>query len=93
MAGETGTCPPLSWQRIFSVLPEFESTSQAPQSKFTCSSKDQEIGRQLFLKKTFDRDKVESTLRLLADLSYLAKGKPGYLLDVGASVGTVCTPS
>jgi FkbM family methyltransferase len=82
----------LAWQRIFSVLPEFELTSQTPQGKFTFSSKDQEIGRQLFLKKTFDHDKVERALRLLADLGYLARGKSGYLLDIGANVGTVCIP-
>jgi FkbM family methyltransferase len=81
-----------AWQKIFSVLPEIELTSKTPQGRFTFSSKDQEIGRQLFLKKTFDHDKVERALRLLADLGYLAKGKSGYLLDVGANVGTVCIP-
>jgi FkbM family methyltransferase len=81
-----------TWHRIFSVLPEIELVSKTPQGTFTFSSKDQEIGRQLFLKKTFDHDKVERGLRLLADLGYLVKGKSGYLLDIGANVGTVCIP-
>jgi FkbM family methyltransferase len=78
----------FAW-RLLTKLPEHRLTVRTEYGKFSFSSKDREIGRQLFLYKSFDFEKTKKFQQLLTELGYL---RAGYLVDVGANVGTVCIP-
>ncbi len=80
----------IAW-KFLTALPEHRLTVRTEYGKFSFSSKDREIGRQLFLYKRFDFEKTRKFQQLLSDLGYLSN-RGGYLVDVGANVGTVCIP-
>ena len=56
------------------------------------SSKDRAIGRLLFTERAFELDKIDAAIRCAIDEGVLGERNEGWLLDVGANVGSVCIP-
>lgn len=79
----------LFWKLLFTVLPEFELEARTESGIFKFSSKDHVIGRHLFLERSFDNEKVEKALQLATRLGCISDKNDGYLIDIGANVGTV----
>jgi FkbM family methyltransferase len=79
----------LFWKLLFTVLPEFELEAPTESGTFRFSSKDHVIGRHLFLERSFDNNKVEKAVQLATRLGCISDKNDGYLIDIGANVGTV----
>jgi FkbM family methyltransferase len=56
------------------------------------SSKDRAIGRLLYADRAFELDKIDRAMRCAITAGVLAERNDGWLLDVGANVGSVCIP-
>jgi len=67
-------------------LPEFRITRRTRHGVLGFSSRDRGVGRILFLRGEYEYDLIERA----AALGGFASGGRGWLLDVGANVGTVC---
>jgi FkbM family methyltransferase len=75
----------LLW-RALSRLPEFRITRRTRHGILGFSSRDHGVGRILFLRGEYEYEQLE---RAVALGGFPARGR-GWLLDVGANVGTVC---
>jgi len=75
----------LLW-RALSRLPEFRITRRTRHGVLGFSSRDRGVGRILFLRGEYEYEQLE---RAVALGGFPAQGR-GWLLDVGANVGTVC---
>src|SRR5690349_12238532 len=72
------------------VTQEF-SISTHGSEKYVVINSDNAISKALFIKGTFDFDKVEKALTILASSNKTFKLET--LIDVGANIGTVCIPA
>lgn len=75
----------LLW-RALSRLPEFRITRTTRHGVLGFSSRDRGVGRILFMRGEYEYEQLE---RAVALGGFPARGR-GWLLDVGANVGTVC---
>ncbi len=75
----------LLWSAL-TRLPEFRITRRTRHGVLGFSSRDRGVGRILFLQGEYEYDQIERA----AALGGFASGGRGWLLDVGANVGTVC---
>jgi FkbM family methyltransferase len=82
----------IMWRLIFQCLPEVCLTASTENGIFSFSSKDESIGRCLFLEGRFEDEKIELAVQLATELGYISATNSGYLVDIGANVGTVCIP-
>jgi FkbM family methyltransferase len=67
-------------------------TARTRHGVLSFSSKDRAIGRLLYADRAFEIDKIERALRCAVAAGVLAERNDGWLLDVGANVGSVCIP-
>ena len=75
----------LVW-RALSRLPEFRITRRTRHGVLGFSSRDRGVGRILFMRGEYEYEQLE---RAVALGGFPSRGR-GWLLDVGANVGTVC---
>jgi FkbM family methyltransferase len=79
------------WE-VLHRLPERALTVRTQHGVLTFSNKDRAIGRLLYTRGTFEAEKIERALRCAIDARALAERNDGWLVDVGANVGSVCIP-
>jgi FkbM family methyltransferase len=73
-------------------MPERTLTARTQHGRLGFSSKDRAIGRLLFTEHAFELDKIERALECAITAGVLRERNVGWLLDVGANVGSVCIP-
>lgn len=78
------------WDSIWARLPELRLVRTTENGTFYFSSKDQVIGRQLFIQGGFEEQFVHDAIALATTLGYISAHNSGYLIDIGANIGTVC---
>lgn len=81
----------LTW-RLLGSLPERELRVRTRHGIMTISSRDRVIGRSLFIHQEYDIQKADAVLRFLGMTPDGPEGGTGWLIDVGANIGTVCIP-
>jgi FkbM family methyltransferase len=81
----------VAWE-VLHRLPERTLTARTKHGVLSFSSKDRAIGRLLFTRREFELDKIDRALRCATAAGVLAPRNDGWLLDVGANVGSVCIP-
>ena len=79
------------WE-VLHRAPEHSLTARTKHGVLSFSNKDRAIGRLLFTRREFELDKIERALRCAIAAGVLAPRNDGWLLDVGANVGSVCIP-
>jgi FkbM family methyltransferase len=79
------------WE-VLHRMPERALTARTKHGVLTFSNKDRAIGRLLYTRREFELDKVDRALRCAIDAGVLAATNDGWLVDVGANVGSVCIP-
>src|SRR5215470_12804962 len=72
--------------------PERTLTARTRHGVLSFSSKDRAIGRLLFTERAFELDKIDRAIRCAMAAGALGERNDGWLLDVGANVGSVCIP-
>lgn len=72
--------------------PEFTITLATTHGRLSFSNKDQGVGRSLFISRQYEYDKIEKAIALAIRVGAIDPRNTGYLIDVGANVGTVCIP-
>lgn len=77
-----------TWQN----QPEREIQIESPLGSFLCSTRDQVIGRALYLTREFAWKDVERAIDLLVKARSLKETDNSLLFDVGANLGTTCIP-
>jgi FkbM family methyltransferase len=80
----------LAWE-AWRRLPERTLTARTRHGRLTFSSRDAAVGRRLYSHGEFEYDKIEKALGLVRAAAP-ARAGAGWLLDVGANIGTVCIP-
>ena len=81
----------VAWA-VLHRLPARTLTARTKHGVLSFSSKDRAIGRLLYADRAFEIDKIERALRCAVAAGMLAERNEGWLLDVGANVGSVCIP-
>jgi hypothetical protein len=79
-----------TWEAIFTLLLEFQLRRTTENGKFRFSSKDQIIGREIFLQGGFQEETIRNGIALATCLGYISAHNAGYMIDIGANIGTVC---
>lgn len=72
--------------------PEFTITLATTHGRLRFSNKDHGVGRSLFISRQYEYDKIEKTIALAVRVGAIHPRNTGYLIDIGANVGTVCIP-
>jgi FkbM family methyltransferase len=85
------SCRRLLW-KAFRKLPAFEVSVRTPRGVFGVSSRDAGVGRILFIHREYEWAVIDKALRIAVSAGKLAPRSRGWLLDIGANVGTVCIP-
>jgi FkbM family methyltransferase len=81
----------MAWE-VLHRLPPRTLTVRTQHGVLSFSSKDRAIGRRLYADRAFELDKLDRALRCAVAAGVLAERNDGWLLDVGANVGSVCIP-
>jgi len=81
----------VAWE-ILHRAPERALTARTKHGVLSFSNKDRAIGRLLFTDRAFEIDKIERAIRCAIATGALHERNDGWLLDVGANVGSVCIP-
>ena len=81
----------LVWKGL-RKLPEFEVVVRTGRGLFGVSSRDTGVGRLLFIHRAYEWAVIDKALRIAVAAGKLAPRSRGFLLDIGANVGTVCIP-
>jgi FkbM family methyltransferase len=79
------------WE-VLHRAPEHSLTARTKHGVLSFSNKDRAIGRLLFTRREFELDKIDRAIRCAIGAGALASRNDGWLLDVGANVGSVCIP-
>ena len=79
------------WE-ILHRAPERTLTARTKHGTLSFSNKDRAIGRLLYTDREFELDKIDRALRFAVTAGVLRERNDGWLLDVGANVGSVCIP-
>jgi FkbM family methyltransferase len=79
------------WE-VLHRAPERALTARTKHGVLSFSNKDRAIGRLLFTDREFELDKISRALRCAITAGALRERNDGWLLDVGANVGSVCIP-
>ena len=79
------------WDLVHS-LPERDLTADTRHGRLTFSSKDKFIGWSLYTAGYYGYDDLFMAVDILKSQGKLAESNPGYLIDIGANIGTVCIP-
>ncbi len=78
------------WYQVLRRLPPLYPKLRTRHGVLRISSRDQVIGRLLFINKEFEYDKIQKTLALLKHLGRAPSTRT--VLDIGANIGTVALP-
>ncbi len=78
------------WYQVLRRLPPLYLKLRTRHGVLRISSRDQVIGRLLFINKEFEYDKIQKTLALLKHLGRAPSTRT--VLDIGANIGTVALP-
>lgn len=78
------------WKFLSARLPELTITVDTRHGRLSFSTRDRAIGRELFVKGEFEYDKLQKVIALAVDAGRISVRNQGYVLDVGANIGTVC---
>lgn len=74
-------------------LPEFPLTVRTAHGRLSVSNKDHGVGRiLLYIEREYEQRTLARAIEVATRLGHLPGPGPGWLLDVGANVGTVCIP-
>jgi FkbM family methyltransferase len=79
------------WE-VLHRLPSRTLTVRTRHGVLSVGNKDRAIGRLLFTWREFELDKIDRAIRCAVGAGALAERNDGWLLDVGANVGSVCIP-
>jgi FkbM family methyltransferase len=84
------------WRRkyweLLQSLPERDLLADTDHGRLTFSSKDQFIGRSLYTAGGYGYSDIFKAIDILKSQRKLSDANQGYLIDIGANVGTVCIP-
>ena len=80
-----------AWE-LLHRMPERALTARTQHGRLSFSNKDRAIGRLLYTEHAFELDKIERALACAIAAGVLRERNDGWLLDVGANVGSVCIP-
>jgi len=78
--------------RLLNSLPERDLTAETAHGRLTFSSKDKFIGRSLYTAGHYGYSDLFDVVEILKAQGKLQSSNEGYLIDIGANVGTVCIP-
>jgi len=78
--------------RLLNSLPERDLTADTAHGRLTFSSKDKFIGRSLYTAGHYGYSDLFDVVGILKSQGKLHSANEGYLIDIGANVGTVCIP-
>ena len=79
------------WE-VLHRAPERALTAHTRHGVLSFSNKDRAIGRLLFTERAFELDKIDRAVACAVAAGVLGERNDGWLLDVGANVGSVCIP-
>lgn len=79
------------WELLKS-LPEKDLTVDTDHGRLSFSSRDKFIGRSLYTAGSYGYASIFKAIDILKSQSKLSEVDNGYLIDIGANVGTVCIP-
>lgn len=78
--------------RLLNALPEKDLTVDTDHGRLSFSSKDKFIGRSLYTAGSYGYSDIFRAIDILKSQGKLTDANQGYLIDIGANVGTVCIP-
>jgi FkbM family methyltransferase len=79
----------VAWE-VLRRLPPRTLTVRTRHGILSVSNKDRAIGRLLYADRAFELEKIDRAVRCAVEAGVLAERNDGWLLDVGANVGSVC---
>ena len=79
------------WEFI-NFLPERDLTVDTLHGRLSLSSKDRVIGRKLFVTRQYGYVDLLKAIDILKLHNKLLESNHGYIVDIGANIGTVCIP-
>lgn len=79
------------WELLKS-LPERDLTVDTDHGRLSFSSRDKFIGRSLYTAGSYGYSDIFRAIDILKSQGKLSDANQGYLIDIGANVGTVCIP-
>src|SRR6185436_3002568 len=79
------------WE-VLHRMPSRTLTVRTRHGLLSIGNKDRAIGRLLFTWREFELDKIDRAIRCAMGAGVLGERNDGWLLDVGANVGSVCVP-
>ena len=79
------------WE-VLHRAPEHSLTARTKHGVLSFSNKDRAIGRLLYTRREFELDKIDRAIQCAIGARVLTPRNDGWLLDVGANVGSVCIP-
>jgi FkbM family methyltransferase len=79
------------WE-MFKHLPERDLTVDTVHGRLTFSSRDKFIGRSLYTAGYYGYSELVTAINILKANHKLADANQGYVVDIGANIGTVCIP-
>src|SRR3954466_6049109 len=77
---------------LLNALPERDLTAETAHGRLTFSSKDKFVGRSLYTAGHYGYSDLFDVVEILKSAGKLKSSNEGYLIDIGANVGTVCIP-
>ncbi|PYM04699.1 MAG: hypothetical protein DMD82_13635 [Candidatus Rokuibacteriota bacterium] len=80
----------VSGWRCLAELPEFTGRSTTVHGKLSYSNKDWVISKALFVRGEFEYEKIQKAIALAVEAGCISPKNQGYIIDVGANIGTVC---
>lgn len=82
----------LKYWEILKHLPERDLTVNTVHGRLTFSSRDKFIGRSLYTAGYYGYSQLLKAINILKANDKLAETNEGYVVDIGANIGTVCIP-
>jgi FkbM family methyltransferase len=80
----------LQWAALQRLPERILTVDTLRQGRLSYSTRDGVIGHALFFQREFGLGELDKTINLLRAHNYLLASNEGYLIDVGANIGTVC---
>lgn len=82
----------LKYWEILKHLPERDLTVNTVHGRLTFSSRDKFIGRSLYTAGYYGYSQLLKAINILKANDKLAETNQGYVVDIGANIGTICIP-
>jgi len=82
----------LKYWEILTHLPERDLTVDTVHGRLTFSSRDKFIGRSLYTAGYYGYSQLLKAINILKAYDKLAETNQGYVVDIGANIGTICIP-